>query len=91
MTKLRTYEKKEPETLYSGVELVEKLCALDGPTGSEKPVADFIASQLYNSDADVLSDRAGSVYACLKGGGPGYDEKKPKKVMLGKQPSDCKL
>lgn len=67
---------------YYGIELIEKLSKLFGPSGCEYNVADFIVSQISDCCDAYCIDRAGNVIAKICGSGLGYNAKEPKKVMI---------
>ena len=62
---------------YEGIELVEKLCALFGPSGFEDEVAEFIAEQIKDVCDSLSKDRLGNVIAKISCNKP-----ESKKLML---------
>ena len=68
-------------TKYSGIELLRKLCEINGPTGCEDRVADFVRRQTEGL-CEYLPDRIGNLICLVKGGGKGYNAEKPVKVMV---------
>ncbi len=67
---------------YYGIELLEKLCALFGPSGCEDEVADFILSQADGCCDSIKRDRSGNVIAKINGRGIEYNPEAPKTVMI---------
>ena len=55
---------------YSGIELIEKLCLLFGPSGCENGVSEFIASQIDGACDTLNYDRLGNLIATVKSGAP---------------------
>ena len=66
---------------YKGIELIKKLCEIYGPTGFEYKVAEFIKEQTEGI-CEYLDDRMGNLVCLVKGGGEGYCEEKPTKIMI---------
>lgn len=62
---------------YEGLELLQKLCLLFGPSGCEDNVADFIAEQVNGFSDRLYTDRLGNVIAVIENG----DADRPK-IML---------
>ncbi len=67
---------------YSGIELLEQLSLLVGPSGCEDKVADFILSQIDGVCDEYRTDRAANLIAKIKGKGASYDETSPRKIMI---------
>ncbi len=68
--------------LKYGTSLLSHLSLAFGPTGAEEEVAERIKEQLDGTGASISTDRAGNLFAVLKGSGEGYDEGNPTKVLL---------
>lgn len=68
-------------TEYSGIELLQKLCEINGPTGCEDRVASFIREQVKDA-CECHTDRIGNLICLVKGGGNGYKSEDPVKVMV---------
>jgi len=66
----------------SGIELLEMLCGIAGPTGCEDPVREGIATILAADGIEPEGDRIGNLFVKIPGGGEGYDPEAPVKVML---------
>ena len=66
---------------YNGTELLAKLCEINGPSGFEYKVAEFIKEQTEGL-CEYLPDRIGNLICLVKGGGKGYNAEKPVKVMV---------
>ena len=66
---------------YNGIELLQKLCEIYAPTGCEERVSEFVREQTEGL-CEYLPDRMGNLICLVKGGGEGYDEKSPVKVMI---------
>jgi len=66
---------------YSGIELVQKLCEIYGPTGFEYRVAEFIKEQTEGL-CEYLPDRMGNLVCLMKGSGEGYNAESPIKIMI---------
>ncbi len=67
---------------YSGLELLEKLSLLFGPSSCEGEVADFIVGQIQGDCDSYTRDRLGNVIAKVSGRGIEYNAESPKKVMI---------
>ena len=67
---------------YSGLELLEKLSLLFGPSSCEGEVADFIVGQIEGDCDSYTRDRLGNVIAKVSGRGIEYNAESPKKVMI---------
>lgn len=53
---------------YSGIELIEKLCSIFGPSGCEYAVSDFIATQCEDVCDEMKTDRLGNLIAKISCG-----------------------
>lgn len=49
------------------LELLDKLCRLDGVSGNEDEVREFIASQVKEYSSDIFTDSMGNLYVLKKG------------------------
>ncbi|MBE6548359.1 MAG: M42 family metallopeptidase [Ruminococcaceae bacterium] len=67
---------------YTGVELLEKLSMLFGPSGCEGEVAEFIVDQIQGDCDSIETDRVGNIIARISGRGIEYNPESPKKVMV---------
>lgn len=68
-------------TNYSGKELLKALCEINGPTGFEYQVAEFIKEETKDL-CEFIPDRTGNLICKVSGGGEGYDVINPKKIMI---------
>lgn len=67
---------------YEGLELLQKLCGIFGPTGCEDAVAEFICGQI-DGDCDAYCiDKVGNVIAKLCGRGKEYEEAETHKNIM---------
>ena len=66
---------------YNGTELLRELCEINGPSGFEYKVAEFIKAQTEGL-CEYIPDRTGNLICLVRGGGEGYDAQSPKKIMI---------
>ena len=58
---------------YNGTELIAELCAINGPSGFEYKVAEFIKEQTEGL-CEYIPDRTGNLICVVRGGGEGYNK-----------------
>lgn len=67
---------------YFGLELVEQLCAEFGPSGCCESLRELLVTQISDVVDDCRIARVGNVIAKVCGGGEGYDQKSPRRVLI---------
>lgn len=66
---------------YNGTELLKELCEINGPSGFEYKVAEFIKEQTEGL-CEYIPDRTGNLICLVRGGGDGYNAENPTKIMI---------
>lgn len=67
---------------YAGINLIRELSLAFGPSGCEDAVRTLITEQIKGDCDNCAVDKAGNLIAVLRGRGPDYDPKNPRKLML---------
>ena len=67
---------------YYGLELIEQLCREFGPSGCCDTLREAIVEQIADVCDAYCVDRVGNIVAKVCGGGEGYDQKNPARVLL---------
>lgn len=67
---------------YTGKQLIRELSLAFGPSGYEDAVRSLILEQIKGECDNYTLDKAGNLIAVIRGGGPDYNEKNPRKLML---------
>lgn len=67
---------------YTGINLIRELSLAFGPSGCEDAVRALITEQIRGECDSYTVDKAGNLIAVVKGQGPDYDERNPRRLML---------
>lgn len=67
---------------YTGINLIRELSLAFGPSGCEDAVRSLIVEQIKGDCDNYTVDKAGNLIAVIRGRGPDYDKKNPRKLML---------